>query len=244
MNSEKRFVVLSGPSCVGKGPLQKAVERFYPDLLKAKPILCHSRTPRIGEIHAKDFYFLPPALIASLKNDINFAVTKVRSDWQAIDLLQIEDLLKGNDVIFAEVFHTFGDLLYDQIKNRKFCLYSIFLLPTTPDKNANEIVSIMKEKLIRRGTDKEPKLSERALSSIVEIENSNKYTHRIVNEIGEEDIEQWGEFGTNAGKCGQKIIVNVNDLGPQAKWLVETFVQIVKGSIEPLQKGKFLKFPT
>jgi len=139
--------------------------------------------------------FLPPALIASFKNDANFAVTKVRSDWQAIDLLQIEDLFKGNDVIFAEVFHTFGDILYNQIKDRGFYLYSIFLLPTTPEKNATEIVRIMKEKLKRRGMDKEPKLSERASSSIIEISNSNKYTHRIVNTVGEDDIEQWGELG-------------------------------------------------
>jgi len=31
-----RFVMLSGPSCVGKGPLHSALKRFYPLALAAR----------------------------------------------------------------------------------------------------------------------------------------------------------------------------------------------------------------
>src|SRR2546426_2923143 len=50
MPTSKRFVILSGPSCVGKGPLQRAVERFYPEKLTPRPILCTSRPPRAREM--------------------------------------------------------------------------------------------------------------------------------------------------------------------------------------------------
>jgi guanylate kinase len=45
-----RFVMLSGPSCVGKGPLHNALKRFYPYLEQKleKLILFNSRAPRTG----------------------------------------------------------------------------------------------------------------------------------------------------------------------------------------------------
>jgi guanylate kinase len=236
MSNKKRFVVLSGPACAGKGPLQDAVNRFYPGLLSAKPVLCHSRPPRvnIGEIHGKHFYFLPSAFIVSLKDNPNFAVSKVRSDWQAIDLLQIEDLLVGNDLVFAEVFHTFGGLLKKRISGKDFEFCSVFLLPKPTDTPDNEIVESMKEKLKNRGTEKDPKLSERANSAIIEIKDaSQKYTHRILNPATEDDIEEWGELGTRDGKNGERKIESIDDLGEKAKWLVEIFVKIVNGELPP-----------
>ena|GEM_PF-6077075 len=58
-------------------------------------------------MHGDDYYFLPPVLIKSLRGNDNFAVIQVRSAWQALDLLQVKDLLKSNGLVFAEVFHKF-----------------------------------------------------------------------------------------------------------------------------------------
>lgn len=235
MSNEKRFVVLSGPACAGKGPLQDAVNRFYCGLLSAKPVLCHSRPPRVnkGEIHGKHYYFLPPAFIASLKDNPNFAASKVRSDWQAIDLLQIEDLLVGNNLVFAEVFHTFGHLLKSRISDKGFIFCSVFLLPIPTDTPHEQIVATMEGKLERRGTDEQPKLSERANSAPIEIGDASQYTHRILNPATEDDIEEWGELGTKNGKNGKRKIGSVDDLGENAKWLVETFVKIINGELPP-----------
>lgn len=236
MKSRKRFVILSGPACVGKGPLQEAVNKFYPNLISARPILCHSRHPRVerGEIHGQHYYFLPPAFISSLQSNADFAVSKVRSDWQAIDLLQIENLLHGNDVIFAELFHTFGEIIRDRLPSRDFTFYSIFLFPCSPDTQDHIIIKTLKTKLINRGTEKEPKLTERAKSAPEEMRSAHNYTHRILNLATEDDIEEWGEFGTREGKCGERKIHTVEDLGNNARWLVETFVNIAKGEIPPL----------
>ena len=240
MKKEKRFVVLSGPSCAGKGPLQDAVSRFYPDLLAAKPVLCHSRPPRIkkGEIHGQHYYFLPSALISSFQDNPNFAASMVRSDWQAIDLLQIEDLLSGNDIVFAEVFHTFGEILRNRLASRGFTLYSIFLLPLPLETKDQVVIETMREKLTNRGTDKEPKLSERAKSAPEEMRSAQSFTHRILNSATEDDTAQWGEFGTQNGKSGERKIETLDDLGNNAKWLVETFVKVVKGKIPSLPPDK------
>jgi guanylate kinase len=235
----KRFVVLSGPSCAGKGPLQAAVDRFYPGLLAARPVLCHSRLPRAGEVHGKDYYFQPPALIKQLRQNPDFAVAQVRTDWQAIDLLQIEDLLQGHDLVFAEVFHAFGKILQDRAAGRDFTLCSIFLLPVCPDAGEAVIVETMREKLRNRGTDKEPKLSERARSAPFEMANSSAFTYRILNPAGEDEIEEWGEFGTRNGQKGARKINSLDDLGPNSRWLVEIFAKIFKGEVPPLAPTEY-----
>jgi len=240
----KRFIILSGPSCVGKGPLQDAVNKFYPGLLAARPILCHSRKPRKGEVHGKHFYFLPPAYIKSLKNNSDFVVAQVRSDWQAIDLLQVQDLLEGeNEIVFVEAFHTFGKHILDQLSSKNFKLISVFLLPEPFGTSDEVIVRTMREKLKRRGTEEEPKLSERAESVPLEIRSARSYTHRILNRAGEDNIEEWGEFGKLNGERGERRIETMDDLGNKARWVLESFVKIINGEILPLEPDKILEFP-
>ena len=51
-----RLVILSGPSCVGKRPLAKALARFHPELsANLQPIvLFNSQSPRAGERDGED----------------------------------------------------------------------------------------------------------------------------------------------------------------------------------------------
>ena len=67
------FVMLSGPSCVGKGPLYKALRKFYPDLAGRlqQIVLYNSRDPRPGEQEGVDYYFRPRAEIEELATKCN-----------------------------------------------------------------------------------------------------------------------------------------------------------------------------
>ncbi len=64
-----RLVIFSGPSCVGKSPLAKALERFYPELYNSmKPlVLYNSRAARPGEADGVDYYFRTEQEIEKLK---------------------------------------------------------------------------------------------------------------------------------------------------------------------------------
>ncbi|MBV9851103.1 MAG: hypothetical protein JO250_15645 [Armatimonadetes bacterium] len=224
---------------MGKGPLVKAVTKLYPGLKldQARPILCHSRRPRGGEVHGKDYYFLPPALIKSLRSSNDFVVAPVRSDWQAIDLLQVEDILRDNGLVFAEVFHTFGQPLGERAAARSgeggFEAYSVFLLPEEPCTPDDDIVQTMQVKLAGRGTDEGAKLEERARSAPVEMRSAGDYTHCLLNHAGEDDVAEWGEFDKAGGRPGSRAINGLGDLGQNARWLVETFVQILQGALGP-----------
>ena len=233
MTSGKRLIILSGPSCAGKGPLQKAVNKLYADerLLDARPVLCHSRGPRQGEVHGKHYYFLPPALIKSLEENSDFAVAPVRSDWQAIDLLQVKELLETKGLVFAEVYCTFGTVLKKVAAAGQTSVTSIFLLPASMDTEPPVVMATMYGKLEARGTEEPKKWEERARAAHTEMQEAIHYTHRILNPIATEDsIGEWGEFGTRSSSRG-RLINRLDDLGDNARWLVETFVCIMKGEL-------------
>ena len=233
----KIFLTLTGPSGVGKSPLEAAVNRLYPGLLAARPVLCHSRAPRVGrgEVHGREYYFLPPALIRSWQDHPDFLVAQVRSDWQAIDLVQVEGLLAEHDRVFVVAYHTFGPSLARLATERGFEARSVFLLPVEwdPATERAAIVDLMRAKLTRRGTDEAAKVEERARYAPVEMAAASTFTHRLVNPAGEDDVDQWGEFGTRGGAPGQRTIGRLEDLGPDARWLVETFVEIAEGRLGP-----------
>lgn len=233
MITNKRFAILSGPSCVGKGPLQAAVRRFYPGLIDARPVLCTSRPARKGEIHGKDYYFLPESFIRSLEKGPDFVVSPVRTDWQAIHLPQVEEFLQSSDLVFAEVYYTFGPALLKSATSRQFECIRVFLLPLPLHSPANEVVKLMKEKLTRRATDSPDKIEDRSSTAPKEIEKAREYTHRLVNPAGEDDIAEWKSLGTCGGEKGESKVNSIEDLGPNARWLVETFVKIVKGELPP-----------
>ena len=131
----KVFLTLTGPSCVGKSPLEAAVNRLYPGLLAARPVLCHSRKPRVGrgEVHGRDYYFLPVALIRSWADHPDFLVSQVHSAWQAIDVVQVEELMAKHDLVFAVAYRTFGPSLARLAAERGFEFRSVFLLPADLD---------------------------------------------------------------------------------------------------------------
>ena len=97
-----RLVILSGPSCVGKSPLAKALAKFYPELRKTlRPlVLYNSRGPRPGEVDGVDYHFRSREQIEKLKSKDHFVVLDVRGDLQALDLHELSASLAKGDVFF------------------------------------------------------------------------------------------------------------------------------------------------
>ncbi len=104
-----RFVLLSGPSCIGKGPLVAALERLRPDLAKRlSPLVAYNdRAPRPGEVDGVHFHFRPRAEIEALGDSPGYVVVNVRADLQALELDAIQramdegldPLLEGNPYV-------------------------------------------------------------------------------------------------------------------------------------------------
>ena len=91
----------------------------------------------------------------------------------------------------------------------------------------------MRTRLERRGTDAPVNIKRRAQDVLDEIPASSAFTHRLINPAGEDDVDEWGEFGTENGVPGKQKIRKLKHLGPNARWLVKTFVKIARGELAP-----------
>jgi guanylate kinase len=209
-----RLVVLSGPSCVGKSPLAKALAKFHPHLFArlAPLVLGNSRDPRPGERDGVDYHFRTRAQVESLRHDKRYAVVDVRGDLQALDLANLQELSARGDVFF-EGNPTVGLTILRHPALADVPRLSAFLAPLSQEeisflKSKGEpgsvkdlVTEVMRRKLLRRTRRQKGELSvkdlenieRRAGSAYSELQQAHHFGHVIPNHDGE-DSENWDAF--------------------------------------------------
>jgi guanylate kinase len=221
-----RLVILSGPSCVGKSPLAKALARFYPELHnQMQPlVLYNSRTARPGESDGTDYHFRPRSEIEKLKEQERFVVMDVRGDLQALDLLELKENLEKNDVLF-EGNPFVGRVLQTHPALEGINRLSVFMSPVSKEeirflKSVEPAVSlpdlvtdVMRRKLLRRTRKQKGELSlkdlenieKRAGSAFRELQDAHHFQFVIPNHDGE-DSENWDAFYYPLGDARKSLL--------------------------------------
>ena len=210
-----RFVILSGPSCVGKGPLYKALRKFYPDLAGRleQVVLYNSRDPRPGERDGVDYYFRSRTEIEELSKRPGFACAVVRGDLQALEVASIGKIFDQDKDAFFEGNPFIPAKLVELKELQDMSTLRVFLSPLSREeilflKDPTQrthleklLPDIMRRKLLRRTKRQKTILSlkdlenieQRVASAIVELREAWKFDHVIPNHDGE-DSEHWHAF--------------------------------------------------
>ncbi len=207
-----RLVILSGPSCVGKGPLYAALKKFYAEIAGrlTKFVLYDSRAPRPGEVDGVHYHFRRREEIEAFCDDPHFRVFEVRNDLQAMDTRELKRLLAESDVFF-EGNPFIGSGLLEFVKGNNIPSVSVFLSPLArreivelQDQGVHLpafVTDVMRRKLLRRTTRQKGILSQkdlenieiRASSAFGEMQQAWRFDHVIVNHDGE-DSDHWDAF--------------------------------------------------
>ena len=222
--SSGRLVILSGPSCIGKSPLARTLDRFFPDASKKlQPIVLHnSRSPRPGERDGVDYHFRTRQQIEALRDEDRYVVMDVRGDLQALDLKVLAGLL-GNGDAFFEGNPFVGRLLQTHPSLTHVDRLSIFLSPLSEEEirylrdEANVslldlVTDVMRRKLLRRTRRQKIELSlkdlenieTRAGSAYAELKEACYFDHVIPNHDGE-DSDNWEAFGHPLGDARKTL---------------------------------------
>ena len=228
-----KLIILSGPSCIGKSPLDKALKKFFPELRNSwqSLVLYNSRDPRPGETDGEDYHFRTRGEIESLKQDERYVVMEVRGDLQALDVLElIEDLDKGD--IFFEGNPFVGEILINNPRLEEIEKVSVFISPLSVDEiqyfktlkvDLEKLVTdIMRRKLLRRTRRQKTELALsdlenieiRAKSAFAELHHAGHFDFVIPNYDGE-DSENWDAFYYPIGNARKTLL---------------TFTEIVRGN--------------
>jgi len=231
-------VILSGPSCVGKSPLDKALARFYPELRRAlqKLVLYNSRSPRPGEVDGADYRFRTRSQIEALRAQSRYAVLDVRGDLQALDVEELQGRL-AEGCAFFEGNPFVGRVLQAHPKLAGFERLAVFLSPLSkeelvyfknPERNVclpDFVTDIMRRKLLRRTHRQKLELSakdlenieRRASSAYGELKEAWHFDYVIPNHDGEES-DNWEAFYYPIGDARKSL---------------NCFVEILEGKVPP-----------
>jgi len=225
-----KLIILSGPSCVGKSPLDKALERFYPEIRSQLKylVLYNSRAPRPGELDGKDYHFRTREEIEKLSEEDPIVSMEVRGDLQALDIKELKQQLKEGDLFF-EGNPFIGRTLQIHPALEDIVKISIFMSPlsqeeiaflTSGESNADPekvITDIMRRKLLRRTRKQKGELSlkdlenieRRASSAFTELQEAHYFDFVIPNHDGE-DSENWDAFYYPVGDARKALLSFVN----------------------------------
>lgn len=230
MNNQSagRLVVLSGPSCAGKSPLDGALGRFYPELRQRLQIitLYNDRAPRPGEVDDVDYHFRSREQIEALEGSERYVVMEVRGDLQALDLEELDETLSRSDAFF-EGNPFVGRALLSHPRLEGIERISAFMTPLNREEilylkeagaDLPELVTdVMRRKLLRRTRHQKGELSARDLANIEkragsaygELTDAWRFGAVIPNHDGE-DSENWDAFYFPLGDARKSLLAFVD----------------------------------
>ncbi|MFZ5954816.1 MAG: hypothetical protein ACOYT4_00135 [Nanoarchaeota archaeon] len=242
-----RVVLLSGPSCVGKGPLVASIDKFFPNIsystvpvIKAKESRPKGPRPEELDLWDNPNYFRSANEIKNLSKDpLRYLVGECRGLPNAIDLDRI--LGAKHNLVLVEVYHTVGS----QINSLKNILpgadkLNVFVSPVSQKEITawklqnvgldQKIKKIMLNKLNARSkyqgaNPEDPSVIKdnlkRAEDAYHELQSAHKYTHVLVNPYGE-GHPHWnrtpnGEFTKKPQGGALKIVKSFADILKKGK---------------------------
>jgi guanylate kinase len=209
-----QLFILTGPSCVGKSPLVRSLERFYPRLWKGfqQLVLYNDRDPRPGEADGVQYHFRSRAEIQALEENPDFLVLDVRGDLQALDRKELKKSLQEGNV-FYEGNPYLGTYLQESSNLADITKKSVFLSPLSkeeifylqdlhpPIDLPALVTDIMRRKLLRRTRKQKGELSlpdlknieQRAGAAYQELQYAHRFNYVLPTHDGE-DSENWDGF--------------------------------------------------
>ena len=168
MKNQKKLIILTGPSGVGKGTVVKEI------LGKEKnfwlSISATTREPREGEKHGENYYFLNQEKFKEMiEQNLFLEWAQFAGNYYGTPLSSVNEKIKKGFTVLLEI-EVEGAR---QIKSKFPNSMSIFLLP--PDKKELE------RRIRNRGTEKEEAIKKRLSRANYEISVSNQFDFALTN---------------------------------------------------------------
>lgn len=173
----KKLFVISGSSGVGKGTVIKEFLRRHPDFRLS--ISCTTRGKREGEEHGVNYFFLTQDEFKNcIANDEFLEWAEFSGNHYGTKKAFVEECLNNGENLILEI-DTKGAL---NVKNIMPEAELIFIAPPS--------IKELEARLRGRHTETEEAIQKRLASIKLEMENSKKFDHKVVNDTVENAVKQ------------------------------------------------------
>jgi guanylate kinase len=205
---EKRLIILSGPSCVGKGPLTAAVKKFRPDIkftklavIKSKQSRNHIPRPDEQEVWDNPNCWQTEEQIEAMKDNSRYIVGNCYGFSQAVDL----DLIinSSEQTLLMEMYYAIVPQLLTSQRLKNIRLETVFVSPIsdkeiefirtcginieTAIKSLMSVKQYQRAVFHKRNIDREflQDIKTRIDDSVCELGSAKNFKFVIVNHDGE-----------------------------------------------------------
>lgn len=177
-----KLIVISGPSGVGKSTLLRRLFQEYPQKMSFS-VSYTSRNPRNGEEHGKDYYFTD---VQTFKNKIEsndfLEWACVHDNYYGTGKAEVEAILQSGRHCILDIDVQGAD----SVRNAGIAATFLFISP--------ENIDVLKERLVKRGTESEEAIARRLKNAVGEIEQKDKYDYVIINKDLDEAYSQLQKY--------------------------------------------------
>lgn len=177
MKREGIILIISAPSGAGKTTLCNHLLKRFPNMRES--ISYTTRTPRAGEVHGEDYFFVSREEFQRMVADDAFAEwAEVHGNLYGTALATIEEARKNGVDLVLDIDCQGAQRLKEQIER---CVY-IFILPPSMEE--------LRRRLESRSSDPQDVIDRRIERAAAEIKEARWYDYIIINDRFETAFEE------------------------------------------------------
>jgi len=164
------LLVLSGPSGCGKSSLVNEVLKKNDDIYFS--ISTTTRKPREGEKEGKDYFYISKEQFQKeIEEGLFLEWAEVHGNYYGTSIKPIEKALEEGKLVIFDI-----DVQGHEIVKKRYASIMTSLFITTPNKE------ILKERLIKRATDKIEIIENRIQNAKSEMARIEEYDYLLIND--------------------------------------------------------------
>jgi len=168
MKNQKKLIILTGPSGVGKGTVVREI--LGKDKKIWLSISATTREPRDGEKEGENYYFLNHDKFKEMiEQNLFLEWAQFAGNYYGTPLSSVNEKIKKGFTVLLEIEVEGAKQIKEKFPNS----LSIFLLP--PDK------AELERRIRNRGTEKEEAIKKRLSRADYEISESNQFDYVLTN---------------------------------------------------------------
>ncbi len=171
LNDLKRgeLIVFAAPSGAGKSSLIKEIINNNENIELS--VSATTRTPREGETHGKDYFFISDKEFNDLKEKEAFIeCANVHGHQYGTLKTFVEEKLENNISVVLDIDVQGFSQISESIKD----IISIFIIPPSLDE--------LKKRLVLRGLDTEEVINKRLINAKKELKHAESFDHIVLND--------------------------------------------------------------
>ena len=172
-----KLFLLSGPSGVGKGTVQKMLKEKHPEFIY--PLSITTRTPRPGERDGEIYHFISNEQFDHyIQNEelLEWATVHQYDRYGTLKDPILKALTEGNVVIREVDVQGWKTIMQSDIQRE---VVSIFIRPPS--------LEALKQRIIQRAPINDKELDARLKDVATEMEYAQEYTHQIISEENQQE---------------------------------------------------------